>query len=132
MACKIHHINLVVRDLAAAVRIYERVLGQPATRCDHLPGRGVDIARFKLGDIWLILVQPVKQGTEPARFLDKNGEGFFLLSLDVEAVAGAAQASGVPIQGPSRDGLDDWYIQDLDVEATFGAQIQYCEHRSGK
>ena len=132
MACKIHHINLIVRDLAAAVCIYERILGQPVTRRDHLSGRGVDIARFKLGDTWLILVQPVKQGTEPARFLDENGDGFFLLAFDVESVADAVQASGVPTQGPSRDGLDDWHIQDLDVAATFGAQIQYSEHRSDK
>jgi methylmalonyl-CoA/ethylmalonyl-CoA epimerase len=129
MVRKIHHINFIVRDLEAAVGVYERILGQPVTRRDHLSGRGVDIARFELGDTWLILVQPVKQGTEPARFLDEHGEGFFLLSFDVESVADAAQASGVPTQAPSRDGLDDWHIQDLDLAATFGAQIQYCEHR---
>jgi methylmalonyl-CoA/ethylmalonyl-CoA epimerase len=129
MVRKIHHINFIVRDLEAAVPVYERILGQPVTRRDHLSGRGVDIARFELGDTWLILVQPVKQGTEPARFLDEHGEGFFLLSFDVESVADAAQTSGVPPQGPSRDGLDDWHIQDLDLTATFGAQIQYCEHR---
>ncbi len=129
MVRKIHHINFIVRDLEAAVPVYERILGQPVTRRDHLSDRGVDIARFELGHTWLILVQPVKQGTEPARFLDEQGEGFFLLSFDVESVADAAPTSGVAPQGPSRDGLDDWHIQDLDPAATFGAQIQYCEHR---
>ena len=62
MVRKIHHINFIVRDLAAAVPVYERILGQPVTRRDHLSDRGVDIARFELGDTWLILVQPVKQG----------------------------------------------------------------------
>ena len=129
MVRNIHHINFIVTDLEAAVGVYERMLGMPVTSRDHLSERGVDIARFRIGETWLILVQPVDPGTEPARFLEEHGEGFFLLSLGVDSVRDAVTASGLPTRGPARDGLDDWHIHDLDPDTTFGALIQYCEHR---
>ena len=49
----IHHINFLVRDLDAAIPMYEKLLGRAVERRDHLPGRGVDIAGFRLGDTWL-------------------------------------------------------------------------------
>ena len=68
MQDRIHHINFIVRDLDAAVATWEQVLGMPASSRDHLAQRGVDIARFRLGSAWLVLVQPVRPDTAPARF----------------------------------------------------------------
>lgn len=133
-ACKIDHINLVVRDLAVAGRICERILGRPETRCEHLSHRDASIARFKLRDTWLSLslARRCDRVTNLHIILYKNGEGFFLLSFDVGFLADASQASEASIQKPSRDGFDDWHIQDLAIGAAFGAQIQYCEYCGNK
>jgi methylmalonyl-CoA/ethylmalonyl-CoA epimerase len=124
----IHHINFIVRDLPAAVAAWEQVLQMPVTARDHLESRGVDIARFRLGTAWLVLVQPVRPGTAPARHLEQHGEGFFLLSLGVDSLDAELDRLGEDwFAGPVRSGLDDWRIRDLDVGRTFGALLQLTE-----
>ncbi len=127
----IHHINFLVRDLDAAEQRYRSVLGLgPAIR-DELPGRQVITARFKLGDSWLVLVQPTSEEGEPARYLRENGEGFFLIAfgvndLDVAMQRAKEAGSGFTTDEP-RTGLDGWRTIDVDPADTFGAIIQLTE-----
>ena len=125
MVQRIHHINFLVRDLDAAVASYERILGMPVTSRDHLDERGVAIARFRLADTWIVLVQPVRPGTVPARHLEDHGEGFFLMSLEVDSLTEEIDRLGAPMfAGSERSGLDDWRIIDIGADRTFGAQLQ--------
>ena len=126
MVKRIHHVNFIVRDLDAAVACYERVLEMPVTSRDRLEERGVDIARFKVGETWLVLVQPTHAGTIPARHLERHGEGFFLLSLEVDDLDREIDRLGSGcFAGEQRGGLDDWQVIDVHADDTFGAQLQY-------
>ncbi|MDJ0877795.1 MAG: VOC family protein [Halieaceae bacterium] len=129
----IHHINFLVRDLDAAEQRYRELLGlEPALR-GELPGRGVITARFKLGESWLVLVQPTSEEGEPARLLREHGEGFMLLSLavdDLDGALAATTAAGGQV-GPERTGLEGWRVADLSSADTFGAQLQLCEAPGG-
>ena len=126
----IHHVNVLVRDLEEAVGRYERLLGQPVTAREPLPARGVETARFALGESWLVLVQPVRADSEPARYLAEHGEGLFLLSLGVASLAGAEARLGPgAFAGPQRTGLDGWRIRDLEPAAACGVQLQFTEVR---
>lgn len=121
----IHHINFIVRDLDAAIERWEHILGTTVTARDHLEARGIDSARFKLGDTWVVLVQPVRPGTVPARHLEEHGEGFFLMSLEVNALSDEVDRLGASLfDGSERQGIEDWRVIDLDVDQTFGAQLQ--------
>ena len=60
MVHSIHHLNFIVRDLDAAIPAWERLLGITVARRDELPERGAVAARFRLGDTWLVLVQPTR------------------------------------------------------------------------
>jgi methylmalonyl-CoA/ethylmalonyl-CoA epimerase len=132
MLKRIHHLNFVVRDLGSAVRRFERVLGIPVACIDELPGRGARTARFKIGETWLVLVEPVADGA-PARHLAAHGEGFFLLSLevdDLQRAVGAVDARGERLAGEPRIGLDGWQVADLGTEVLPGALLQLCEDRA--
>jgi methylmalonyl-CoA/ethylmalonyl-CoA epimerase len=123
----IHHINFLVRDLETAIPVYEKILGFPVTARDHLESRGVDSARFKMGDTWVVLVQPVRPGTVPARHLEEHGEGFFLMSLDVDSLSEEVDRLGADtFSGRERSGIEGWRVIDLDAGRTFGAQLQMC------
>jgi catechol 2,3-dioxygenase-like lactoylglutathione lyase family enzyme len=126
MVTGIHHINFIVRDLDEATTRFESALGMSVTSHDELEGRGVRIARFWLGNAWLVLVQPVRDGTVPAHYLAEHGEGFFLLSLDVE------DAETYPGAGPVRAGLDDWTVADLDATGTLGIQLQVASAQGSR
>lgn len=128
MSSRIHHINFLVRDLEAALPAWERLLGRPADARDRLEARGVLIARFRLGDAWLALVQPYRPGTAPARHLEEHGEGFFLLSLAVDDLDAEIRRLGdSAFDGPERQGAQGWRIRDLDAAALGGVLLQFAE-----
>ncbi len=127
----IHHINLLVRDLDQAVARYRQLLGIETFEFAELDGRGVRTARFRVGDTWLVLVQPTDPQGVPGRHLQTHGEGLFLLSLGVDSLDKAtseinARGGHFTSEAP-RSGLDDWQVIDLDKEQFFGASLQLCE-----
>ena len=127
MARSIHHINFIVSDLATAVPAWERILNRRVDRRDRLEGRNVELAQFDLDGTWLVLVQPTGPGV-PADFLAQHGEGFFLISFGVESLDAEIERLGDSmLQGAVRRGLDDWRVQDLRFDLTFGAQLQLVQ-----
>lgn len=131
MLQRIHHINLLVADLDAAVQRYTKALGITDWVYEDLPRRGVRTARFRAGESWVVLVQPVDPDGAPGRYLAERGEGLFLLSFGVADLAAALDhldKAGEPLRGgPERTGLDGWRIADLSPQAFFGAQLQLTE-----
>ena len=127
----IHHLTLLVRDLDAAVDRFQKAFGFDAPIREDLPKRGVRGARFKLGETYLVLVEPTHEDSAPGRHLRENGEGLFLVSLGVDdletAVAGVERAGAQMNQLPVRLGLDDWRIQDLEPDDFFGVPFQFTE-----
>ena len=131
MFTRIHHVNLLVADLEAALSRYRRLLGlEPFDRAE-LASRGVRTARFRVGESWLVLVQPTDPESVPGRHLATHGEGLFLLSLGVESLAEATReisGRGGQFTSPApRSGLDNWQVIDLDSDQFFNAQLQCCE-----
>ena len=128
MVHSIHHLNFIVRDLDAAIQAWERLLGLTVARRDELPERGAIAARFRLGDTWLVLVQPTRDDSVPGRFLAARGEGFFLLSLGVESLADELQRLGADaFSSPVRTGADGWQVRDLDAALANRVQLQFTE-----
>jgi len=128
MAHSIHHLNFIVRNLEAAIPVWERLLGRPVSRRDELKERGAIAARFRLGDSWLVLVQPTRDDSVPGRFLAAHGEGFFLLSFGVGSLAEELERLGDgTFSGPLRVGADGWQVRDLDPALVGGLQLQFTE-----
>ena len=131
MLNSVHHINLLVRDLDAAVRRYQQTLGVSDMVYGELSQRGVRTARFQVGATWIVLVQPTDPEGVPGRHLAAHGEGLFLLSLEVDSLAGAVEnisaRGGQFVSEQPRRGLEDWQVVDLDAEQFFGAQLQLVE-----
>ncbi len=131
MIKRIHHINFIVKDLEKALLRYRVLFGDPVSESETLPQRGIKLARFKVGETWLILVQPLGSEGVPARYLKQHGEGFFLISCQVDDVRKAASmvsSDGIRVldQFP-RQGLDDWEVMDLDPDDLFGVDFQLVE-----
>lgn len=131
MLKNVHHINLLVSDLDAAVQRYQQTLGITEMLYGDLSQRGVRTARFLVGQTWIVLVQPTDPQGVPGRHLAEHGEGLFLLSLEVEsldaAVDGIKARGGKFSSDQSRRGLEDWQVVDLDPGQFFGAQLQLVE-----
>ena len=131
MLNKVHHINFVVQNLDDAIERYETVFGLQVVRRDRLDERGAKTARFRLGDLWIVLVQPTDPDGAPGRYLAANGEGFFLISYQVDDVLGAAakvKENGARLLNEvPRHGLDDWRVIDIDPDDANGVLCQLVE-----
>ena len=131
MLKRVHHINFLVKDLEQAAARYQDILGVDFAQRDELPDRGVKIARARLGETWIVLVQPVESQGVPAKYLERHGEGFFLISYQVEDVLVAAAkvtaAGVVPVNSEPRQGLDDWQVLDLPADDLFGVPTQLAQ-----
>jgi catechol 2,3-dioxygenase-like lactoylglutathione lyase family enzyme len=131
MIRRIHHLNIVVRDLATAASRYGLLLGQPVPEPEVLAERGVRLVRFRLGELWLILVQPERDDSVPGQFLAEHGEGVFLVSGEVDDVreeSARLAERGIFSRDPApRRGLDDWQLIDLDVEGLNGVHFQLVQ-----
>jgi methylmalonyl-CoA/ethylmalonyl-CoA epimerase len=132
MLTRVHHINFIVEDLADGIRRFQAILDKPPERTDTLAERGALTASFKLGDTWLVLVQPTRADSTPGRHLAEHGEGFFLLSLETEDLAGEAariDTTGVVAMAMSepRQGIKNWRVMDLQPSDTWGEQVQLVQ-----
>lgn len=130
MITGIHHINFLVRDLDAAIARYEALLDGAQFDIAELTERGVKTAKVKLGDTWLVLVQPLDELGIPAQHLAEHGEGFFLMSLQTDHLEQQVQcciAAGIPPTSAVRSGLDNWRVVDFSADNFFGASLQLTE-----
>jgi len=135
MVKRVHHINFLVRDLETAIRRYQELLGVTLYAREDLDSRGVRLARFRVGEVWIVLVQPVSDEGAPADHLRRHGEGFFLISYEVDDVVRAAvdvkAKEGKLLNENPRTGISGWKLIDIDPVDTFGAQIQLTETPNG-
>ena len=131
MLKRVHHINFLVADLDKSIERYKDLFELESVEIEMLPERGVATARFDLDGVWIVLVQPVDDASEPARILREQGEGVFLISFAVDDLEDAREklvAKGaISRSATARDGLLNWRVIDLDPEAVFGAPVQLTE-----
>ncbi|MEM8501003.1 MAG: VOC family protein [Pseudomonadota bacterium] len=129
----IHHINFIVNDLQKSVADYQRELGLGDFEFEELTNRGVNTARILIGSVWLVLVCPLRRDSVPGQYLQKHGEGFFLLSFGVDdlhiALAEFEQRGMLSDSGTVRSGLANWKVADLDTLNTLGAIFHLTEEQ---
>ena len=132
---RLHHLDIVVQDLDRATERYQQILGVEPLPRESFSARGIDLVRFRIGETWLILVQPTDETGPVARFLAEHGEGFFHLAVEVEDIDQRAQdlaSSGLRLANTKpRIGVDGWKLVDIELGETFGAMVQLIEDPEG-
>jgi methylmalonyl-CoA/ethylmalonyl-CoA epimerase len=82
----IDHLCFAVRDLDRARKAYEEDLGLELDGLYVSKTERIRVARYYVGEVALELIEPTSPDSEVARFLDKRGEGFYLISYRVKDV----------------------------------------------
>ena len=134
MLKRVHHINFVVHDLELAVTKYQKLF--KLENCEYLdhPHRLVKTARFRVGETWIILLQPLDNESLPGKHLQQHGEGFFLISFEVDDLSAAMKNikdHGGKLQDEqARAGILNWQVADIDPGSTNGALTQLVEEKN--
>jgi len=82
---KIDHICIAVKDLEAAKKIWEPLLGktEPDDAYIDEPEK-INVARYMIGEVGFELMESTSPDGDVARFIEKRGEGIMLISFNVD------------------------------------------------
>jgi len=88
MITGIFGVNIAVHDLAAATAKYENVFGVKSVALGEkdFAFPGLSGAQLAIGDFHINLITSHHADTSISKFLERKGEGLFLLSVKVDAI----------------------------------------------
>ncbi|MDF9409439.1 MAG: Glyoxalase/Bleomycin resistance protein/Dioxygenase superfamily protein [Pelotomaculum sp. PtaB.Bin013] len=83
---KIDHICIAVKDVVKAEEQFAKAFDLKAV--DHYidENEKINVARFMIGEVAFEVMESTSPDGEVAKFIEKNGEGVFLISLKVPNV----------------------------------------------
>lgn len=129
MLSKVHHVGIVVESADAALAFYRDQLGLPVSVDRVVDDQGVRGVLLPIGDAEIELLEPNREGTGIARFLQSRGEGLHhvcLQSDDCAADLRAAASLGVQLIDESpRPGLAG-NIGFLHPKSNHGVLVEYA------
>ncbi len=105
-ANKIDHICIAVKNLDDARRKWEPILGKDKPDDEYIDEpEKIKVARYWVGGVGFELMESTTPDGEVAKFIEKRGEGFMLMSLNVDNTREAIEdlkGRGYPIIGGAR------------------------------
>lgn len=132
----IEHIGIAVKDLPAAIRYYEDILGLECYAIEEVKDQRVRTAFFKVGETKIELLESTDPEGPVGKFIEKRGEGVHHIAFAVEGIEeslGEAQKKGVSlIDAVPRRGAEGLDIAFLHPKCTFGVLTEFCEDRRNK
>ena len=82
---KIDHICIAVKDLDAARKVWEPVLGKSEPDDPYVDEpEKIRVARYHIGEVGFELMESTTPDGPVAKFIEKNGEGVMLISFNVD------------------------------------------------
>jgi methylmalonyl-CoA/ethylmalonyl-CoA epimerase len=132
MLRRVSHLGLAVRDLDAAIRLYEGAFGLQVTHRWTAEADGMQAAALHVGDLEIELMQPMREDSPVARFIERRGEGLHHVAYKVDDVAEAlekVEESGVETvdREPRTGGDGRTRIAFLHPRGTFGVLMELEE-----
>jgi methylmalonyl-CoA/ethylmalonyl-CoA epimerase len=102
MIGKVDHVGIAVRSIAEALPLYE-ALGLSVERYEVVEAEGVRVAFISCGETHLELLEPTREDSPIAKFLEQRGPGLHHICLgsdDVRADDARLRAAGVRVLRP--------------------------------
>ena len=129
----IEHIGIAVKDLAAAIDFYEKVLGLTCYNVEELTDQKVRTAFFMVGQTKIELLESTEPDGPLGKFIEKRGEGIHHIAFSVEKIEeqlDRASKLGITlIDSKPRKGAEGLDIAFLHPKSTSGVLIELCESK---
>src|ERR671927_461238 len=95
MLTRIDHVGIAVRDLDAAIQVYEARLGLKPSRRERLEDEGIEVAMIPIGESRIELITPIDAESKVQKFLQDRGEAVHHVAYRTDDVAASLQQAGV-------------------------------------
>ena len=130
---KIEHIGIAVKELSAAVPLFQKLLNSQCYKTEQIESEKVNTAFFKKGDTKIELLESTDPQGVVAKFIDKKGEGMHHIAFEVEDIAAEMarlKAEGfILLNDTPKPGADNKMVCFLHPKETSGVLIELCMER---
>lgn len=131
---KIEHLGIAVRNLGAANKVYESLLGVPPYKTEEVAGEGVNTSFFQCGESKIELLEATRQDSPIAKFIEKKGEGIHHIAFavaDIRAEVARLKAQGfVVLNEEPKKGADNKWVVFLHPKSAHGVLVELCQDRN--
>jgi methylmalonyl-CoA/ethylmalonyl-CoA epimerase len=129
---KIDHVGVAVKNVDAAIKLFEGLLGLKVQGSETVPEQKVRTVFLPVGETEVELLEATAPDSPIARFLEKRGEGVQHIAFCVENIEEALaelEAKGVTlIDRKPRMGAGGKKIAFIHPKDTFGVLVELSEH----
>ena len=131
MTHKIEHIGIAVKDFAASIPLFEKLLKTNCYKTEIVESEKVTTAFFACGDSKIELLQSLETDGVIARFIEKRGEGMHHIAFLVDDIFIEIERLKVEgfvfINEMPKFGADNKLVCFLHPKETNGVLIELCQ-----
>lgn len=131
MLNKVEHIGIAVKNLDAAVQLYETLLGSKCYKIETVESEGVQTAFFLKDNSKIELVASSRSDSAIAKFIEKKGEGIHHIAYDVDDIEGEMQRlvneGFMLINEQPKKGADNKLVCFLHPKSSGGVLVELCQ-----
>lgn len=132
---KIDHVGIAVRSIEEAKGLYE-ALGLHVEAIEEVPHEGVRVALIPCGESRIELLEPTREDSPIAKFLEKKGPGIHHLCLgssDVRSDDARLREGGYQVLRPEPTrGAGGCWVQFVHPKSTGGVLLELSEGGHGE
>ena len=125
------HVGIAVRSIEEAMPLFERLANTHGTAPEHVESQGVRVAFVGTGSARLELIEPARDDSPIARFIEKRGPGMHHVAYRVPDIATAladfAAQGFEPIDRVPRPGAGGHLVAFLHPRTTAGVLVELVE-----
>jgi methylmalonyl-CoA epimerase len=130
----LNHVGIAVHRIEDALLFYRRLDPLAEVEYEDVPEMKVRVAKVKLANTCLELIEPLAGESAITKFLEKRGEGIHHICLEVPDVDGATkslESQGYkPVYPAPRDGSGGMRVNFLSPRDTRGVLIELNSHKT--
>lgn len=132
MITKISHIGIAVKDLNAAKEIYRKLFQSEPSDEEVVDSQKVKVAKFKIGESTIELLEPASPDSPIAKFIEKRGEGIHHIAYESDNInndLNRLDDSGFDlINREPVTGSDNILIAFIKPKSVRGVLTEICKH----
>lgn len=131
MILRVEHIGVAVKEMNAANKLFESLLGLSNYKMEEVKSEGVSTSFFKTGESKIELLEATGEDSPIAKFISKKGEGIHHIAFETDdIVAEMARLRSLGFELLSevpKKGADNKLICFLHPRSTNGVLVELCQ-----
>lgn len=127
----IEHVGIAVKDLAASIPLFEKLLNTPCYKMETVETEKVKTAFFQKRETKVELLESLSDEGVISKFIEKKGEGIHHLAFEVEdilkEIERLKEEGFVFINEVPKKGADNKLVCFLHPKTSNGVLIELCQ-----